>query len=465
MRTTSASIALLVATGLLVACGDGIDERYDGAEPGAAVEAPTTTSTAPEELPEFEVERFDLELDDSRATFSGVRNIVQLDDGSWLLSGFDNHSDLSQPEPGAVWHSDDLQQWQRIGESISEADNQQVIDTLVAVGGTVIAAGSDYERYGPDGGGEVADAAVWISTDDGRTFDRELLSVDASVDGAAAFGDEVWVWGFQFDDDLIGHGQIWRSVDQGATWAEMSPSAAPGPGLGVERLGPIVDIVQWGDSIVAVGIQTDTDPEGGYPLDDVALGSPTVAWEPVDVGIWYSDDSGSSWRAAAPTGVTGERGAQLPIDAIVVDDQLVMLGAAGQVADPIDFTDFDPDNPDDFEFEFDADRFIPTIWVCDQALQACAATPLHETSFDRVGGALVEADGVVAVGVSLVDFDQSQGPDLGGWFRPSTGQLEVSVLSEVEQVGALTVVDGTLYLFGRNVRGRVMTAATTDLPD
>ncbi|MEQ1701623.1 MAG: sialidase family protein, partial [Ilumatobacteraceae bacterium] len=311
VRMTSTTIALLTPLALLAACGDGIDERYDRAE--AAPDAPlqTTTTVPPEPPTALKVTPLVTTLTDSRADFSGVRNILQLADGTWLLSGFDNHSDPSQPEPGAVWHSDDLTEWQRVGDGISDDSNQQVIDTLVEVGDTVLAAGSDFARYGDDDSGHVADAAVWRSDDQGRTFDRQLLATDAAVNGAAVIDDIVLVWGYEFDDDLVAHGQIWRSDDAGETWTDLSPAASPGQGAAAQPLGPIEDLIVWDDSLVAVGIRTDTDPEGSdYPLDDIALGSATEAWEPVDIGIWYSDDIAATWRTATPTGLTGVDGAQ-----------------------------------------------------------------------------------------------------------------------------------------------------------
>ena len=455
VRMTALTIALLTPLALLAACGDGVDERYGSAEVVPTEPVVTTTTVAPEPPAPLDVEPLATSLVDSRADFSGVRNIVQLADGSWLLSGFDDHSDSSQPEPGAVWRSDDLTEWQRVGDGISDATNQQVIDTIVEVGDTVIAAGSDFARYGDDGSGNVPDAVIWRSDDHGLTFDRQLLSTDGAISGAAVIADVVMVWGLVFDDELIAHGQIWRSDDAGINWSELSPTASPGRGAAAQPLGPIEELVVWDDSLVAIGLRTDTDPDGSdYPLDDVALGSATEAWEPVDIGMWYSDDLGSSWRTATPSGITGVAGAQSVSSAVVIGDQLVIAGGAADGAD---------EAADDSSFDVDDDRFVATVWVCDYALQRCTPTTVDDTPHDGVHAAMIEAAGHAVVGFSMYDFDSGDEEDVVVRFHPLTAESAATVLSRVRQVGALAVRDGTLYLFGRTTSTDELTAGTAEL--
>lgn len=440
VRMTSQTIALLTPLALLVACGDGVDERYDRADAAPAAPAATTTTVAPEPPAPLEVEPLATTFVDSRADFSGVRSVVQLADGSWLLSGFDNHSDRSQPEPGAVWRSDDLSEWQRVGEGISDGDNQQVIDTLIEVGDTVIAA----------------DAVIWRSDDLGLTFEREVLREDAAIDGAAVIDGVAFVWGFEFDDEMLAHGQIWRSDDTGVSWTDLSPGASPGQGAAEEPVGPIVELLAWDDSLVAVGMRTDTDPDGGdYLLDEIALGSATEAWEPVDIGIWYSDDLGASWRTATPSGLTAVDGAQAASSALVVGDQLVIAGGAAEVGS---------DSSDDGEFGFDDDQFVATAWVCDYALQRCTPTTLDDSPHDGLGSTMLEVAGNVLVGYAMYDFDDGGEEDVVVVLDPVTGLSATTTLSKVRQVGALVVRDSTLYLFGRTTSTDELTAGTADLP-
>lgn len=145
---TSLTIALLTPLALLAACGDGIDERYDrhgelvdeDGEP--TVESTTTSTTEPRELADITLDHPDTEFEDSEALYSGAYQRGA--DGRDLVRvRVRQPVGLQQPERGALWSSDDLENWSRIGLDISDGRSQQSIAQLIVVDEWLLAVGAD----------------------------------------------------------------------------------------------------------------------------------------------------------------------------------------------------------------------------------------------------------------------------------------------------------------------------------
>lgn len=458
VRMTSLTIALLTPLALLAACGDGIDEHYGAhgelvEEDGEPAAEATTTTTEVREFGTFRVDHPDTDFDDSIAIYSGASNAVHVGD-TWFVAGFDNQSDVQQPERGALWRSDDLETWQRIGLDISDSDSQQSIAALVQVDDTLLAVGNDFLNGDVSEGD--ADAVVWRSTDDGEQFDRFVIERDAYVDDAVLIDGVLWaVGGSEQDGDLVG--QLWRSTDEGRTWDSTDPEAVPSPGAEVMPLGPLAALLPWDGSLIAVGTTVTTDPQGGnyflprsaYALDDGVL--------PVDLAIWYSDDGGEHWNATRPQGLAGVFGAAGAQRVAVVGDQLVI---GGTTADGFDPSSFDSDT----NFE-DFGKQTPTIWVCDYTLQRCTSDAIEFGAYDFAGVALAGGDDFVAFAADGVDLDSDSGEVMLGVLDPLTGASTAERTNgELEQVEVVVIEDDTIYWFGRDPDTNLMHAATSAVP-
>ena len=470
-------LALLVVGALVVAaCGDGIDERT---EPLVPEQAATTTEPEPEpdpiELPTFELEQPAVVVDGTHADYSGARSALHLADGTWLVTGYDNHSTFSQPEPGAVWRGDGTE-FDRVGDDISEEKGQQVITSLLELAsGRIVAVGSNFSRDDPEADFYLYDASVWLSDDQGTSFRQVSLREDAGVTGALLVDNSIFVYGYQFvvGEDSVASGQIWRSDDEGESWQELDPSFTSTPGAAPSPLGTIARLLVWDGSLVAVGHTTATDPAGSdYALDRFSLSSPTEQWEPVDIALWYSDDLGATWHSSIAQGLSGLPDAQVAASAVVVGDQLVIVGAASDVSpdfnfDPGEF-EFDPEtfDPETFDPEtFDPETFDPdewadldapqmlaTIWTCDYLLQRCDTITLHDESSDYIAAMVVERDGMALAAFSGFTGQLSEGEHLVA-VDPHTGEFEVLALPErFEQTSAIVIDGERLVMFGRDGR-------------
>lgn len=484
VRTTHSSslLSLLIVGGLAVAgCGDGIDERTEPLAPEQAV-VTTTTEPEPVELPSFEFDEPDVVVDNTKADYSGARSALQLSDGTWLVTGYDNHSTFIQPEPGAVWRGDDIGNLERTGDTLSDEEGQQVIASLLELdSGRVVAVGTNYSRDDPEAEFYTHDADVWLSDDQGSTFEKVSLRLDASVAGAIVVDGVIYVHGFQFGegDDGLATGQIWRSDDDGETWDELNPAVSPTPGAAPEPLGTIGTLLHWDGSLIALGLSTSTDPDGGdYPLDRYSLSSGTEEWEPVDVGLWYSDDLGLTWHAPATNGMVGLPNAQIASDAVVVGDQLVIVGSASDLTqapfdfDPGDFgsDDFDPEefdiddfDPEDFEF---TESFVqPTLWTCDYLLQRCQIITVETDGSGFISAQVVERDGVAIATFSTFSSDSEDG-EYVVTLDPLSGEFESTEMpSAFAQTSALVVDGDRLVLFGRHARLNELDALIVNFDD
>lgn len=459
---TSLTIALLTPLALLAACGDGIDERYDrhgelvdeDGEP--MVESTTTSTTEPRELADITLDHPDTEFEDSEALYSGASSAVQMGD-TWFVSGFDNQSDFEQPERGALWSSDDLENWSRIGLDISDGRSQQSIAQLIVVDEWLLAVGADFSREGDESG--ITDAVVWRSDDNGRTFERVMVERDAGIVSAVLVDGVLWAVGF-FDVDGFRAGQLWRSDDAGATWSATDPEASPSPGAPPLRVGPLQSLVEWDGSLIAVGSTATTDPQGGDRLlpTEVYSNQDFGTSIPSDIGIWYSDDGGEQWNGTRPDGLAGIIGTGAPSDAVVVGDHLLIAGSETIGFDP---SNFDPSS-DDFSLIGTAEA---KAWWCDYPLQHCEELVLLPDSFDFAEASLALADnGLVAFAVRGYSFDEDdQGVRLGVLDPASGATSWVGGSGRIEQVEAIAVVDGTIHWFGRDPDTNLMHVASSDL--
>ncbi|HLL75135.1 MAG TPA: Calx-beta domain-containing protein [Pyrinomonadaceae bacterium] len=135
-----------------------------------------------------------------------------------------------------------------------------------------------------------ATGGIWRSTDDGSTFAPVSDSqVDLSV-GSIAFAPSnpnvVYAGMGDVDNSYVGTG-ILKSTDAGATWTRINNATFPAQGF-------VADI-----------LVDPTNPDRVYVAQDRALnasGSPANGYVFPDSGVWVSNDGGVSWAAPAPGG-------------------------------------------------------------------------------------------------------------------------------------------------------------------
>ncbi len=439
---------------MLVACGDGIDERGDIADTTVATaDTAVTSTTSAARPPRLSPEALAIRVQHSTADYSGSHSVVKLSDGSWLLSGFDNHSDRSQPERGALWRSDDLHTWQRTGTDISDPPGQQTISSLVVVDDTVVAVGSDLSAITSADDGDKIDAVAWTSTDRGDHFDRVVVQRHAHISGAMVRNGTIWAWGEGIGSDRL-NGQIWTSTDAGASWSAVDPKVSLTPGRSPSAPGPIAVVLDWDGTLVAVGATTATDPDGA----DVELTATDLfqsySSDPLDIAIWYSDDEGAHWLTASPTGLAGVEWAQFVSSATVVGDELVIAGGTGApVAGGIASGG-----------AFDG-KWTSTIWTCDHPLQHCEVGITRSNLLDFTSSAVVTAGDRAVFAIRGVDYPSEYTTSIVGMFDPATNlATAMAVEGVVGQVEAIVIDDGTIYFFGHNDDTNLLQVASAELP-
>jgi len=441
-------LVLLASTLLSVSCGDGIDERYGvGEEPSSTAAATTTSTTVATPYGRFTLDSPPMTIENSDAVYSGAHSVVQLADGGYLLSGFDNHSSVQQPERGAIWHSDDLETWERVGTEISDADNQQTIITMVTTDEGVIAFGTDYSRNSDGTLADGFDATAWFSDDNGATFESTVIERDARLAGADRLGDDLFAWGIRTLDDAF-VAALWRSSDDGASWELLATDAPPTPGTAAVPISTIGTLLRWEDSLIAIGSTVASDPYGSPGTEAFDVYGLHEASEAVDIGIWYSDDEGISWQPATPSGLSGLPDAQWVLDAEVVGDQLVLLAttAAAPAA-----------------AETSAAQFQTSAFTCDFALQRCVRTVVLDGTYDFIAATMVLADGVL-IGTTQAGTGTTYNSQLFV-FDPATGQVSVTNPGDsISQIETLLVQGDTLFLFGRNERTNLVQVAHAPYP-
>lgn len=432
MRLLRTLCALLFAC-QIAACGDGVDERYDSQ--GNRIEQPNA-GTSPVVLASPILHHFDTLIEDTRATYSGGSTLIKLD-GEWLAAGFDNESDPEQPERGALWRSTDLETWERTGLEISDGNYQQVIVELMEIDGTLLAFGVDFGRS------FYADVVVWRSTDNGETFRRVQIDRNGGLTQAFEHDGSLWAVGEVAIDDVM-VGQIWKSDDLGETWTALDPGAPTASAADPVPVGPLNRVVFSGDTLVAIGSTQATDPagRGGDISPEEWYGTDPL---PIDVGVWSSDDGGTTWQMFEPAGFAGEPDSQYPADAVIVDDRLVIIGGRS-IAEA-------------------ADRYAPTIWTCDLDFTRCEPHMPLDKSFDFASGSLAIADGVVVFAVRAANFDDgTQGGGVGFFDPIGNESFTTSLGSRIEQIEDIYVDEGTIYFIGRDPRTNLMHVASTVFP-
>ena len=454
VRRLTLAVAVFTTALVLAACGDGIDERYDAAAPQPVVTEAQTTTTTTVRLGQPAVASSRVTVKNTRATYSGARSSLHLADGSWLLTGYDNHTE-APPEPGAVWKTTDLATFTRVGKGISDQDNQQSLSGLAQLGDTVVAVGTNFARNDvnvssiPDLASALFDADSWYSTDGGATFKEVSLAHDASAAGVTVIDGALWAYGYRIVAGTL-QGAMWTSTDKGRSWTATEPLAAPGIGRPPQPMGPLSNVLTWGDSLVAIGLTSATDPDGASrPLDKQAMAYGVYAGDAVDVGIWLSADHGTTWRATNPDEITGVRGAQYVVAAAIVGDNLVLLGAA---PDPTAVSGL-PTGTDTLSsfLPSGASGFQSVLWTCDYQLTRCSPHVLFHDSVDVVAGDMVASGRLVVAAVTTFDFTSGT---LGGhvvYADPVSGRsTSATVGGQIEQIETVAVDAKGVILFGRS---------------
>jgi hypothetical protein len=244
-------------------------------------------------------------------------------DGTIVAVG---HDDAGGDRGAAVWTSPNGTQWARVSSDSFGRIGEQRMDAVVAVGGELLAVGSD--RTGGD-----TDPAVWGSADRGTTWSR----VEGAASGLHETGDQAMrvvveatpgmvAAGFETSDGDL-DAAVWASKD-GSSWIRLTLTSLVGPGDQ-----QILDATTLRDELVAVGSATSesgdhdaavwvrsggewskvADDSLGGPGDQqinaieaagsglVAVGSDTAGGD-LDAAVWTSTD-GRSWDRVPATDI------------------------------------------------------------------------------------------------------------------------------------------------------------------
>jgi TIR domain/BNR repeat-like domain len=148
-----------------------------------------------------------------------IKGVVGLPNGLLVAVGYDD--DVGE---AVVWRSRDAQKWRRI--RISAREDTEQMAAVAAGAGALIAVG----REGVE---ERADAAVWKSTNNGRTW-RRIAAADFDLAGEQVMTgvvvSDAGVFAVGSEKTLDGprRAAIWRSTDDGESWLRVSSSTLDG---------------------------------------------------------------------------------------------------------------------------------------------------------------------------------------------------------------------------------------------
>lgn len=202
-------------------------------------------------------------------------------------------------------------------------------------------------------------------------------------------------------------------------------------GLSSASRGRVNVIIPEGDGLLAVGWLEGTDP-GRDAIEKPGDFETPKPWSPIDIAIWRSSD-GADWQPATPSDLLGIPDAQLPIDAVVVGDRILLSGSATE-----------------------DDSLVSAVWMIDTDGSVTTSTAIMSgapTAVDWFGGGLEIVDGVaVVVGDWVVGNRAVPGIAV---YDPATGEFGGRNLgreTDVEQLESAVVIDGRLYAFGRQER-------------
>lgn len=288
-------------------------------------EAASTTTTAPAAPPEptatlpqtdrptvvFDLERFDLEVawTPTRAEtppggYNGFHTAVQLDDGTFMASGFDAWGDGEQAERSALWRSSDGEYWERIAiDSVSAAPDQQSIVSLIVGNGSVRAYGAFLDTFTFPS--EFDSVGRWTTNDEGDTWTSfETLRGSYANRGYLVDGRFITVGTADANTPGGFSGQVTIETSDQFTRersTDVDPAGDVVTGSGIR------DLLVRPDEWLITGGTTITDPG--------ALGSEWFvdSYEtdfPSDVGLWSSADDGMNWERLDIDSFAGVEGAQ-----------------------------------------------------------------------------------------------------------------------------------------------------------
>lgn len=171
----------------------------------------------------------------------------------------------------AVWSSKDGRSWHPVMSDAFEArpaGGDDAVMRAVSVGTLTVAAG--HEGDDPSGDGPVA---FWVSSDEGKTWERvphdDEVLVDGQVRDVTTSSDGSWIAVGSTDNPAGRRGSVWRSPD-GRVWEVLSPKST-------------------GEGDVAFNVVTT----GGDGL--LALGHDRGGGDGTKAPVWTSSD-GTSWR-------------------------------------------------------------------------------------------------------------------------------------------------------------------------
>jgi hypothetical protein len=261
-------------------------------------------------------------------TSSSVRDVVVHDD-QLIAVGSASSGDVSY---GAVWRSTDAVSWQAVETTGLDVGGQWMSD-VVSHHGRLVAVG------GWRSGDSDRNAIGWTSAD-GETWEPiDVLPATAQTEhalGLAIVGDDVWIVGFYFDDELAQY----RYTQDGTV--VYGPDADEPP----EEIGRI-DLGYWSGHAPHPYAYRSTDGVRWDPVDLAGVGlaeitavgvapdrSPMIAGHDVEdrVAVWVQEDNGtwSTNGVRAPTGGTWPRVLTTWADHIVV----AMTDGSGAVLGP-----------------------------------------------------------------------------------------------------------------------------------
>jgi hypothetical protein len=240
--------------------------------------------------------------------------------GSFVAVGF------RQPEPGspdvdaAVWLSS-RGSWELVPGDFGDPPYQLMNRVAANAGGELLAVGAVAAGTSSTGAPLQTDAAAWLSTDGGGSFDRleeatvakdayQVMRAATAYDGGWAVvgedGPDAAVWRF--------HNGAWRQVDTspdlsaGERWVELD----------------VRDVHGWLGGLVAVGFVTSADGDR-------------------DAGVWTSPD-GESWRLLVDDEELGGPGDQEALGVVAGEFGIVAVGCSrceGDDTQPVVWTSAD----------------------------------------------------------------------------------------------------------------------------